>query len=318
MARSNVGTLHTHSVVTKTISATPTSVLGVEDYALDPQIQNIINHAGGDHRPSYVAGISYSPIVTWSCSDLATAMNGFGGTNALDGLSITGATDTLDFYFAKKAKEGTRATGSNHIRARMFDSYTYLEEITGGPGANATARFRSIGIYDGTNEPLIMGTAVALPSSISNLTEKFKAGQVNVNGSNVDGVTNITVRTGIETDILFAGGDHSPTWVGQRQRRPTIEFTTLELPFFATIGPSGAKGTTAFTVYFYKIDERGLVVADGTAEHIKFSGQANQYRVEVGAINVRNNDNVSFTTTLYPLHDGTNAEWTYTSTSTVT
>lgn len=318
MARSVVSTLHTHSVVSKTVSNSTSSVLGVEDYNVDPQIQTIINHAGGDHRPSYVAAISYSPVVNWSCSDIGNAVTLFGGTNGLDGQSITGGTDTLDFYFAKKQKEGTRASGSNHTRARMFDSFTILEEITGNQNAHATARFRSVGIYDATNEPLIFAGSVALPSSISNLTTKFKMGQVQVNGSTVDGITSITVRTGIDLDVLFAGGDHRPSWVGMRQRVPIIEFTTLELPYFTTITPVGAKGTTAFAVYFYKIDEFGNVVADVTAEHIKISGQANQYRVNVGSISVRNNDNASFTTTLYPMHDGTNYEWTFSSTSAVT
>ena len=313
MARSLVSTLHTNSVVQTSIGAGPTlyPILGIEDYHVDPKIQDEVNRSGGDHRPSHIFMESYAPEVTWSCSDLANALahidhlDGKGVGLAAGGL----AGDFISFYFVKKQHSPTvslpaRLAGSVHTQAKSFTSYTFLEEITAQQGSHAVARFRTVTAWDATNEPIIFAGSSALPSGISNLTEMFKLGKWDIQGSNIDGVIGMTYRTGITVDVTFAGGDHRPSFISQKTREPVIELTTTELPLFTTLTPAGAKGTTAVAGYLYKTDETGNVTADATATHLKFTCSANSYRNSPGAITVRQNENLTWTVMIKPMHDG--------------
>jgi hypothetical protein len=259
--------------------------------------------------------MSISPIIAWSCSDVATALTAI---NHLTGLTTTGGTDTLDFMFTKKQLLATRASSTNHTRARTLDALTVLEEISATQGEHAVARFRTTCIYDGTNEPLIFAGSIALAANTSNLVQKYKLGQVQVNGSAVDGITGWTYRPNIEVETVMAGGSHRPSFAAVRQRQPTLEYTTLEIPHMTSLTPDGAKGTTAFAFYLQKMDEYGDVVAANTAEHVKLTCQANHYRLDPGAITVRNNDNATFTVTVRPMHDGTNDEVSVNTASAIT
>jgi hypothetical protein len=305
MARSVVNTVHTLSVFQTTISAVSTEIKGIQDSSVDPQVERLLAYAAGDHRPSYVSLSQVQPILSFSTIDLKAALDLI---DHLDGLGISGGTDVANMYFVKKAQVGARTSGANHQRFQSKLALIYLEEITATQNAYAEARFRVVTVYDGTNEALIPAGSISLPASINNLTQLFKLGKWDINGTNVDGVLSMTYRTGIDVVAKFAGGDHRPTFAGIARRAPSIELRTSEVPSYATFGISGTKGTGATTGYLYAVDEVGIVQTDVTAAHIKFTLQTNHHRIDMGPLSARNNDDGEGQITITPIFDGTNKE----------
>jgi hypothetical protein len=248
-------------------------------------------------------------------SDLANAL---GLIDHQDGLGITGGTDTFELFAVKKTVVGTRVGGSNHFKFSSKQCFIYLQEISAEQGQHATARFGVCTVYDGTNEPLIVTTGVALPASISALTQFFKLGKVLLNAINVDGVTGITYRTGAVPEITFAGGDHRPTFCNLTRVAPLLQIRTLEVPHYSDYGITGTAGSGVATWYLYKLLKNSTVTVDGTAEHLKFTTQAAFSRIHMGPLRGVNNENLGGEIVLTPVYDGTNKPFTANLASAVT
>lgn len=303
MARSVVNTIHTDGVVQYTISATPTKLLGIEEVGVDPNVSGILNYAAGDYLPSFTAVNQIEPVCDYTLTDISNALTII---NHMSGLAITGGTDLFEMFFTKKKKLGTREVGANHFKFHSLNCLTYLEEINAVQGQDARARFRVCTIYDGTNEPLLITTAVSLPSAISPLTQKYKLGKVLLNAVNVDGVTGITYRTGIQPGVVFAGGDHRPTFAAIDRVEPVLEIRTLEVPHYSDYGITGVAGTGICTFYLYKRLKNTTVELDATAVHIKGTTTANFSRINMGRLTARTNENAEGVIMLHPVTDGTN------------
>jgi hypothetical protein len=313
--RSVVNTIHTDGVVVYTIAAAPTKLLGIEEVGVDPNVSGILNYAAGDYLPSYTAVNQIEPICDYTLTDLANALTLI---NHMTGLGITGGTDMFEMYFTRKKRVGTREIGALHMKFSSKECLTYLEEITAVQGQDARARFRVCTIYDGTNEPLLITTTVSLPTPIAPLIQKYKLGKVLLNAVNVDGVTGVTYRTGTQAAVVFAGGDHRPTFVAIDRVEPVLEIRTVEVPHYSDYGITGTAGTGICTFYLYKRLKNSTVELDATAVHIKGTTTANFSRINMGRLTARNNENAEGVIQLHPVADGTNLPLVLSLTSAIT
>ena len=128
-------------------------------------------------------------------------------------------------------------------------------------------------LYDGTNAPIAINTGVDISGvTVPAFVAKYYMGPVYVNGSQVSGVTSVSVNPGIGYAAIAADGNCYPTNGAILSRQPSISWTMLAVDYVATIGSmfnASTPGTVA--VYFAKGASGSCRVAYGTAAHAKFS-----------------------------------------------
>jgi hypothetical protein len=78
-----------------------------------------------------------------------------------------------------------------------------------------------------------------------------------------------------------AAGKEWPSHIHVRGPVPLIEIRNKDVALMSTYGISGAKSTAIGTVYLTKIDNMGVRVVDGTAEHIKITTTSAESRIWV-------------------------------------
>lgn len=296
-----IGNIHTIGAIV--VSGSPAFNLdGIEQASIDPAVALTIQNAGGQVDPSYVAVMSQSPTVTFTCTDIATALANAG----ISGLAIasTGAT-SIDLFFTKAAQGSTRTSGSTHGRVRAVEGILVPQTLSARQDQHTTIQYRFVATYDGTNNPFTFTFSQALPHTPS-VDELFTVGKVSINGTELDGVVGIDIDFGIELIVERSGGDVYPTYVAIGQRRPKIEIATKEIPSLSTFGLSGtAQTSTDSVIYLQKVSENATRVAAATAEHISLT--IDDGIIHCGEYGGSNNVSAEGRVVIQPTWDGTNA-----------
>jgi len=139
------------------ISINGTPFTGVQDVQVDFGIQPVVQFEDGHVWPKFAAIMRVQPSITFRCTDM----------ELLQTLGILGNKQTATnsvVYLRKMDKLGSRAADnvSEHISFTVDDGRISLESAGGGDGAVADMNVRITPIYDGTNAPLVIGTAVKI------------------------------------------------------------------------------------------------------------------------------------------------------------
>lgn len=275
---------------------------GITERSVTPEVAHIIQWGGGQVRPSYIATMSTTPMISATFTDVATALAQIGqfGMAFPQSTTIT----TVDAYFTKVAELGTRSSGAAHFRVRCNEGLIIPQSISWSQDNALTMTVEIHTSFDGTNAPFVYTDSVALPHTPS-VDELFTGGKVSINGSEVNGVTGVTYNFGIQLIKERSGGEIYPTFIGIASIEPTIEIKTKEVLGLNTFGLNGTAQTTTDTViYFQKIDENGTRVAAGSASHISLT--IDDGMIFFGSATASNNASAEGTITIRPTYDGTN------------
>lgn len=297
-----IGTIHTAGPIVITGSGAY-NLDGIETFSVDPALEEVLLTAGGQVDPTYVATMSNTPMLTATVSDIKTLIDGAG----ISGMQIPQTTviTGVDTYFTKIAQGGTRAGSSAHLKISINEGLLLMDSISVTQGAHATAEVSVHPTYDGTNDPLVYTASQSL-SHTASIGEAYTVGKVMINGTELDGVTGITIDFGYEIIKEFSGGDVFPTFVAIGARNPRIEIATKEVLSLSTFSLDGlAQTSTDSIVYLTKVDENGTRVANATTEHISFT--IDDGEIWCGAMGGGNNDSHEGMVTIQPTDDGTNA-----------
>lgn len=195
----------------------------------------------------------------------------------LGGVGVGGAALTTGYLYLKEATVvGSTARATlNHQRLAIAEGIIYWTRFVLPHNGQGTVDFVLLANYDTSNNPIVYAGSQALSGNLA-AGNHFGCGPVAINGSSLDGITEIEVNSGIQ--VLSEGSESEvwPTFVGIEQVEPslTLRTKTAGVPNWSTIGIAGTalNGTTGITFYARKFSADGGRVADGTAEHIKFVG----------------------------------------------
>lgn len=282
----------------------------VRSQGLDPAIEQAIEYGDGAVDPRYLATLSQQPQQRVTTTAIAAALAEAG---------ISGKAGAYSFYWQKTNNQGTRATGANHFKISGVDGFLIPTTLQASQGEIATIEYQyNFMSDDGANAPLSVSTGVSLPGT-ADVTELFTVGTAVANGTTIDNVIGITVEFGIELDVRSFRGLSFPTFVGIRQRQPTITVRTTDAltidDFSTNETTSGAGSTTHYgqakigsantaKVGFRKMIEGGVREAGDTDNHVVLT--VNEGRLTLNDLSGDGNDPAETEAVITPSDDLTN------------
>lgn len=286
---------------------------GITQSSANTGAEILIQRAAGQADPTHTSVISQSPMISWTTTDIATAL----GSIALSGLPIVSTASTsLDMYLTKMQEGGVRASGSVNGRIRAVEGLILPRQISVSQGQVATLTMDFIATYDGTNAPFQYSVTSALPH-VPSIDEIFTMGPVKFNGTTLAGCQSLTIDFGLSAATLASCGNLFPTFAGIATREPYIEVTSLEADYMSTFGISGtAQGATDSVVYLQKQEENAVRLAAATAEHISF--KLDDGIITVSEIGGSNNEPAMVTLRHTASYDGSNAIWVLSTATAIT
>jgi hypothetical protein len=238
----------------------------IESVTVNPGLESLFYQSDGAVDPTYVAVMSQRPALQFTTSAIVRAL-------AVSALSCANIASSLDAWFQRYAAGGTRMTGSNSTKFSFAGGMLCPTQITARQGGRATITYALSAVSsNGTTSPLSITTASAMPALLD-ADQMFTVGPAKINGTTLTGVTSITFDTGIRPVLLGADGEAYDTFVAINDRRPRITIRSKHADFAAESGMGFVIGQSATDslVWLRKIAEGGTRVANGTAEHVRFS-----------------------------------------------
>lgn len=230
-----------------------------------PDVQVMLAEASGLPFPLFVSNSGQNPAVPFDTTQVKTVLDLTGAMSSIADLSAA----NTDLLFKKLDDLDRRIADATaeHIRCRMSQAFLVLDQISAGHNSDAVASCRLGTTYDGSNAPLVAAGSVAL-SGTPTSAEHFRAGPVSINTVALGGVQDVTIA--FNRQVIEVGGDGElyNTFAACGYYSPVVTIRTLT----SALPTYGLNGTalTALSVYLRKRTTTGNV-ADGTAQHIKFS-----------------------------------------------
>lgn len=221
------------------------------------------SQSGSPDVSEYFGGPA-DPRATFESADIAGVL---GGLSVSAGLSVAAGTITIPWN--KRANGGTFASGSSHValsgaNALIVPTRFSVNQDDEAAIAELEVHFRST---TGFAEPVAEAASQALASQAFNA--QYGLGPASINGTAIPELVGISVNPGITVEAQKTNGALYPTALFITQRRPSIDFIFESLDALATYSAQFTVMTAAIA-YFRKRSSVSYV-ADGTAEHCKFS-----------------------------------------------
>ena len=274
-----------------------------QGHDLNADMQRLYGDGGVDPRAIFMGKLE--PEFRLTTPQLATCL----ATCGISGLKISAGVngDGADMYWQKVEQGGTRASGSNHLKLTVGTGLMYPTAMTiRDDGAPAELPYVIAASWDGTNDPVSVTTGAALPGTAA-ASEAFTVGPVKMNGSTLDGVQSITIDPGIQIKKIKGDGHVYPDVVYIQQRQPEIRVDLADMAALDTVGVLAGtpQGATDSVIYLRKMAANGTRVADATEEHISFTIDDGNFRID--RADGREAGDQACTVIITPAYDGTAA-----------
>jgi hypothetical protein len=259
-------------------------VTGTGAFALDqitnqrvnPAIEKIAEIGAGQVDPSFSAILKIIPVCSFSTSAIGELLS---NVDLLAGLACPNSTviTAINLYFSQVDNNGTRKSGSNHLEVAVNAGLIVVDTVTVDQDGAASADCTIHAYYDGTNVPLVFTDSHALPSGTPDVDELFGLGPAWINGTQVDALTGVSIKTGIEIEKRGSDGRVYATRQHIKTRKPMIDLKTINAVNMATFGLAGAaQGGTASDLYLQELEANGTRTAIATENHVRIRVNANQ------------------------------------------
>lgn len=229
-----------------------------------PNAQQIAGKASGAVAPSEFFAGSGEPMCSFDSMDVGGAL---GSISVSAGLAVSSGTITIPWN--KRANGGTFQGTLSHDRLNGTDGLivpTQFSANQGDEGATVSLDCHFIS-SDGTTVPVTASSSQSLASQSFNAMWSMGGGSIN--GTAIPELVGATINPGITVQKQSVDGYNYPTAIFITQVDPYIDFIFEDMDALATYAPLFTVGTAA-VVYFRKRSGVSFV-ADGTAQHCKFS-----------------------------------------------
>lgn len=292
-----------HTLYTISSVKTGSTVINqIESSSYNHNLAQILLTGSGNLSPGFVAFAGAVPELTFSTTAIKASLNAFvTASNPMDGIAISAS--SFLFYLQQVKHTGTRYGATSHIKATAVAGMVIpvsLDIPHQGPAMlNYRAVFTSA---DGSAAPLAFAGSQDLDASIAAAAEAYVLGGVSLNGSTLDGVSNVSFNFGNQVIVDGGTGLTYPTFVGIMSRRPSVSISTNDLDDFVSWGIFGqAQDAADSVITLTGLDNGGTL--DG-ADQITLT-------IDAGVMNYdgftgSDGSKAGGTVTITPTYDGTN------------
>ena len=223
----------------------------------------------GDVFPRFKSVTGYRRSAQFRSKHIRDALSNVGVT----GVAIVSSTNTgLTFYAQKRAAGSTRASGSVHRSYNFSDGILVPTRLTANHQSDAEITYEAFTVSpDGTTDPLTVTNNAALPGTIAD-NGRFTLGPITLGGTALTGFESVDIEFNVDVPLDGSDSDLYDTLASIENIDPVITIRGLDELTVDTITKAGLAVTHANSeIYLRKRDNSGTYVADGTAEHVKFT-----------------------------------------------
>ena len=191
------------------------------------------------------------------------------------GVDISTLAGGLIFYDQKMLQGGTRALTLAHRSKTINAGILYPTKLTVTHGnSDAVLSYAALPIWNGTNNPIVLTEDITLPAGPTD-AERFTLGPVTVGGVVYDQLHSLEIDFGAQVRGESADGEYWSRYARIDAFSPRIVLRGKKVKWFKDTGGVpmlGAVHTHANTsIFLRKRAAGGTFVADGTAQHVKFT-----------------------------------------------
>ena len=258
------------------VAAGATLIGGIDQQGVNSGTVSAQEPMSGEIYPRFQSIVSQEPSAHFRTAQIATAMGAVGFLGANIG-SLAGK---LVLYAQAHAAGSTRASGASHRKYTINAGLLYPQgiSITDSAG-HAALTYIAAATYDGANEPVIPTDSVSLPAGLTD-AERFAIGPVTIGGVTISHIRSLEIDFGLTVEVQRADSDIWPTFVSIVRVAPMIRLTGIDVELFKStnIPLTGKAATHANTaIYLRKRAAGSTYVANGTAQHLKFTAAGLAY-----------------------------------------
>jgi len=273
MSLANIYTDYALKLHTKTAQAgAAVYVDGIQSQGLNTNLQTLVEGGDGALYNTFGSLVSGAPVARFASNDLKTVLDGCG----LEGMLIDtdGTHPGVVMYFDRYVAGGTRGTASQATSVTFGTGRMVLrtlELMHRGAGGTISCDVHG---YSATGvSPIAFNEADTVPAAAyPSVSVAWNLGKIVFNAEVMVGAERASIDFGVGIFSEARDGDVYPSVLSIQRIQPTITITGAEIDDTSWLTESGVN-YTATQVVFYgrKKSEGGTFVADGTAEHIKFT-----------------------------------------------
>jgi hypothetical protein len=305
-----------HSVVVQDNADSASVIIGSITQVNVPVDNEILKEqTAGTSFVEQVSVVGQKPKATFNSFDLPKVIDAFGLSGRLltEGVSKPGLA-----IYQQKWNNGSAASGSVHRRLRFPMNHTRINRISVSHRQDAQCECECVGLWDGTNAPLLIETSQALPSRPAS-SGRWTIHSVVVEDVEITCNIQVDLDFGISVDPFGCDSDIWDTHFHINQVAPMVNITSLDQENFASakVALAGLVGTQANSIIYLRkrTPNKGTFVADATEEHISinFAGIILPIDVHSGS----GNQKAQSTFRIEAIWDGTNAPFVFDTTAAI-
>jgi len=208
-----------------------------------------------------------TPAIEFETLDVATALALGTYAFAYQGLALSAA---FNCYLTQKTQDGGLAATGDKVA--MANGLILPIRLSVRHNQPAALTCRVIGrSADGTTAPMSVTADQNVPAG-EQITAGHTVGKLSLNGSAYTMVEAMDLDFNIEHELLGGDGQVYPTRLHILGASPKFTFELADADMLAAVTLLGTKQAATDSLFWLrKFDPNGTRVADGLAEHIKFS-----------------------------------------------
>ncbi len=218
--------------------------------------------------PRHVALVGQRPGLSASTLNIADIL----GLIPLAGLDVDAMSAGIDAY-AQQWADGAGVGGAGtHRKYSIVDGLAHLGQLSCDHRGDASIDFAVLPSWDGANDPLQWTDAASLPGSLP-AEERHTIGGFTAGGVTFTGITNLSIDFGVQAQSIGTDSDQWDTHAGITGGSPIITASGIDIEWLKStaIPLRGLEVTHANTAIYLRKRSATSFVADGTAQHIKFT-----------------------------------------------
>lgn len=254
-----------------------TTLGGIRGQAIETDTNVNADTSSGDIYVTHLAMNGQMVRARFDTTSLAVAL----GVCGLTGMAITDSDDVV-MYAYKLAEGAGRAAGSVHRSYTFNEGIVVPRRITCSHQEDARIEYDVLPTYDGTNDPVVVADSAAVPTQGAD-NARFTIGGCTLESLAIGHITSFELDFGILAEQEGADSDKWPTHVAIQEAKPVLRLRGTDIEWAkSTVIPTlqGKVVTHANTTVFLRKRSAATAtgfVANGTAQHIKFTFEGLAY-----------------------------------------